>query len=148
MALYSGSQVCPISAQAKAIYAILSPANNQAAVKEIGWIHHTAPGSTSSCGLGRSPNVPVFADSFPLYAEDEARPQESLTQHGVDFAVRPTIPSPFLRRASFAAGTLGVGVFFTFPRGILLTPAGTSICIWSSAGALNQTIFINTTVEE
>ena len=114
----------------KACWEILTGATpGRAKIYEIGI---TLAGATaSSFGLGRpqaigiTPTTPV-----DLQVEDPADVLASgIVQSSLAWATGPTIPAAFLRRISLPA-TVGVGVIWTFPKG-LIVPVSSSIIIWN-----------------
>jgi hypothetical protein len=60
----------------------------------------------------------------------------------------PTIPAVFWRRASFPA-TVGAGVIWTFPSGIIIPANGGTVVLWqNTAGAATQTYTVYFDYEE
>lgn len=127
MAIYSLSLRSTVTTIAAASWAALSPATNEAAVMELRWVNGAA--TASVIGIGRSANTPTLTGGVAFLAEDEGRPT-GLTQAAVAFGTAPTVPTNFFRRASLA-GVIGVGIIYTFPRGIVLPAAGQAIVVWN-----------------
>ena|SRR3990167_231168 len=127
MAIYSLAQRTTVTTIAAASWAALSPSTNEAAVMEFGYVN----GAATACvvGVGRSANTPTLTSGVAFLAEDEGRPT-GLTQSAVAFSVEPTVPTQFHRRFSMAA-TIGVGIIFTFPRGLVLAAAGAALVAWN-----------------
>jgi hypothetical protein len=127
MAIYSLAQRTTVTTIAAASWAALSPATNEAAVMEWGYIN----GAATACvvGLGRTANTPTLTGGVAFLAEDEGRPT-GLTQSAVAFGTAPTVPTQFFRRFSMAA-LVGAGIVYTFPRGIVLPAGGQAICAWN-----------------
>src|SRR5439155_106722 len=119
MAIYSLSLRTTVTTIAAASWAALSPATNEAAVMELRWVNGAA--TASVIGVGRTANTPTLTGGVAFLAEDEGRPT-GVTQAAVAFGKAPTVPTNFFRRASLAA-VIGVGIVYTFPRGVVL-PAG------------------------
>ena len=94
---------------------------------ELRWVNGAA--TASVIGIGRSANTPTLTGGVAFLAEDEGRPT-GLTQAAVAFGTAPTVPTQFFRRASLA-GVIGVGIIYTFPRGIVLPAAGQAIVVWN-----------------
>jgi hypothetical protein len=127
MAIYSLSLRTTVTTIAAASWAALSPATNEAAVMELRWVNGAA--TASVIGIGRTANTPTLTGGVAFLAEDEGRPTGQ-TQAAVAFGTAPTVPTQFFRRASLA-GVIGVGIIYTFPRGLVLAAAGAAICVWN-----------------
>lgn len=127
MAIYSLSQRTTVTTIAAASWAALSPATNEAALMELGYIN----GAATACvvGWGRSANTPTLTGGVAFLPEDPDRPT-GLTQAAVAFGTAPTVPAQFFRRFSVAA-LVGAGILFTFPRGIVLAAGGPAIVAWN-----------------
>lgn len=127
MAIYSLSLRTTVTTIAAASWAALSPSTNEAAVMELRWVNGAA--TASVIGIGRTGNTPTLTGGVALLAEDEGRPA-GVTQAAVAFGTAPTVPTNFFRRASIA-GVIGVGIVYTFPRGVVLAGGGAAICVWN-----------------
>lgn len=127
MAIYSVSLRSTVTTIAAAQWAALSPASNQAAVMELRWVNGAA--TASVIGIGRSGNTPTLTGGTAVLAEDPSRPT-GLTQASTAFGTAPTVSANFFRRASLAA-VIGVGIIYTFPRGLILAAAGPAIQVWN-----------------
>ena len=86
--------------------------------------------TASTYGLGRSGNTPTQTSPVLVQAENPADPA-GLSGAAVAWSVAPTVPAQFLRRISLP-GTIGAGVIWTFPRGMVLAASGTML-IWNLA---------------
>src|SRR6266550_5603820 len=127
MAIFSLSLRTTVTTIAAAAWAALSPSTNEAAVMELRYVNGAA--TASVIGIGRSANTPTLTGGVAFLAEDEGRPA-GVTQAAVAFGTAPTVPTNFFRRASIAA-VIGVGIVYTFPRGIVLAAAGAAITVWN-----------------
>lgn len=127
MAIYSLSLRTTVTTIGAASWAALSPATNEAAVMELGYIN----GAATACvvGIGRTANTPTLTGGVAFQAEDEGRPT-GLTQAAVAFGTAPTVPTQFFRRFSMAA-LVGAGIVYTFPRGVVLPAGGQALCAWN-----------------
>lgn len=127
MAIYSLALRSTVTTITAASWAALSPATNEAAVMEIGYIN----GAATACvvGIGRTSNTPTLTGGVAFQAEDEGRPA-GVTQAAVAFGTAPTVPTQFFRRFSMAA-LVGAGIVYTFPQGLVLAAAGPAICTWN-----------------
>lgn len=143
MAIYSLSLRTTVTTISAASWAMLSPATNEAALMEFGYIN----GAATACvvGVGRSANVPTLTGGVAFQAEDEGRPT-GLTQAAVAFGTAPTVPTQFFRRFSLAA-LVGAAIAFTFPRGIVLAAAGAAIVAWNIT-ANSAVVDIHAVVDE
>lgn len=127
MAIYSLSLRTTVTTIAAASWCALSPSTNEAAVMELRWVNGAA--TASVIGVGRSANTPALTGGVAFLAEDEGRPT-GVTQAAVAFGTAPTVPTNFFRRASIAA-VIGVGIVYTFPRGLVLAAAGAGLVVWN-----------------
>jgi hypothetical protein len=86
--------------------------------------------TASTYGLGRSGNTPTQTSPVLLQAEN---PGDPAFQSGcaVAWSVAPTAPTQFFRRVSLPA-TVGSGIIWTFPRGLVLA-ASASMLFWNLA---------------
>jgi hypothetical protein len=106
---------------------IFTAATDRAAILEIGISIVAA--TASVFGLGRpadkgiTPTAPVT-----LLAEDSGSPAGTV-QTALAWATQPTVPTAFLRRVSLPA-TIGAGIIWTFPRGLII-PISFSIVVWN-----------------
>lgn len=83
-------------------------------------------GTAQSIGFGRSPAVGLTPVTS-LFTRDNPEEPASTTTGALSWALSPTTPLIYLRRWSSAA-TIGVGVIWLFPRGLLL-PVSSSVQI-------------------
>lgn len=96
---------------------------------EIGFF--LAAATASQIGLGRpaaigdTPTSPV--DFLPEDPNDVLA--SGVIQSAVAWGTKPTVPTAFLRRISLPA-TIGAGVIWTFPQGMVI-PASGSIVLWN-----------------
>jgi len=127
MAIYSLSLRTTVTTIAAAAWAALSPSTNEAGVMELRYVNGAA--TASVIGVGRSGNTPTLSAGTAFLAEDEGR-TAGVTQAGVAFGTAPTVPANFFRRASIAA-VIGVGIIYTFPRGLVLAAAGAGLVVWN-----------------
>ena len=103
-------------------------ASNSPRIMEIGL--NLGAATASTYGLGRSGNTPTQTSPVLVQAENPADPA-GLTGCAVSWSVAPTLPAQFFRRISLPA-TIGAGVIWTFPRGLILAAAGT-LLLWNLA---------------
>lgn len=129
MAIYSLSLASTVATTTAASWDCKAAATNEPAVMEIGVINGAATACTY--GYGRTGNTPTQTSPVLLQAEDEGRPA-ALTGCAVAWSVAPTVPTQFFRRA-FLPATIGAGIIFTFPRGIVLAASSASLCQWNIA---------------
>ena len=90
-----------------------------------------AAATTTTIGLGRpaasgiTPTSPV--DFLPEDPNDVIA--SGVVQSSLAWGTKPTIPTAFIRRISLPA-TVGVGVIWTFPKGIVI-PVSSSLILWN-----------------
>lgn len=102
-------------------HTLITAATDRAKLMEAGIFMAAATASTYS--LGRPAANGVTATSpVTLLAEDAGDPAGT-TQSALAWSTSPTNPTNDLRRWA-APATIGVGVIFTFPRGIVVPISG------------------------
>jgi hypothetical protein len=116
---------------ANANFGVYPPATVRPAVLEISMVQVT--GTAQSQGLGRpatlgTPTGPV------LFQQDDPNDPASVTNSHITWSVQPTAPTVFHRRWNSAA-TIGVGVVWTFPRGLVI-PASGALVLWNITAAV------------
>jgi hypothetical protein len=108
-----------------------SSASNRPKILEVSWISTAA--TAHSIGIGRPQAIGVTPVNVLFQADDPGDPA-SVTNGSLSWATSPTTPLIFHRRANFAA-TVGVGVVWTFPRGLVI-PVSSAIVVFNiTAGA-------------
>lgn len=131
MAIYSIAQRTIVTAAGGANWEIRTTAAKRARVLEIGLSQVTAVAGTY--GLGRPAAIGITPTSpQTILAEDPGEPAGTVTVC-VAWATPPTVPANFFRRITCPA-TIGAGVIWTFPRGLII-PISFSIVIWVIATA-------------
>jgi hypothetical protein len=103
----------------------------RAKIMEIGFFLGAATASTIGLGrpaaIGITPTSPV--DFLPEDPNDVLA--SGVVQSALAWATPPTIPTAFVRRISLPA-TVGVGVIWTFPTGLVI-PVSSGIVLWNLA---------------
>lgn len=143
MAIYSLSYPSTVTTNGAASWDVKAAASNEPAVMEIGVINGAATACTY--GYGRSGNTPTQTSPVLVQAEDVDRPT-GLTGCAVAWSVAPTIPTQMFRR-TYLPATIGSGMIFTFPRGIILGAAAASLVQWNGA-ASSAVIVVHCVVDE
>lgn len=87
-----------------------------------------ATGTAQSIGLGR-PQAIGLTPVNVLFQPDDPGDPASAQNASLSWATSPTVPLIFMRRWNSAA-TIGVGIVWTFPRG-LVVPVSSSLVIWN-----------------
>ena len=85
-------------------------------IYEIGFFNNAA--TASSVGLGRPANSPTATTSVLGQAEDPAD-SAALTNMDTAWSTAPTAPTNYFKRIVLPA-TIGAGIIWTFPKGIVL----------------------------
>jgi len=129
MAIYSLALNTTVTTTAAPAWDIKAASTNQPAVMEVSIQLGAATASTY--GLGRSGNTPTQTSPVLLQAEDPARPA-ALTGCATAWGTAPTVPTQFFRRIALP-NTIGSGVIWTFPRGLILAAAAASLVAWNLA---------------
>lgn len=143
MAIYSNSVTTTVVTTTVPSWDVKAAATNEPAVMELGAINGAATACTY--GYGRSANTPTQTAPVLVQAEDEGRPP-GLTGVAVAWSTAPTVPPVFFRR-SFLPATIGAGVIWTFPRGLVLAAAGASLVQWNIA-ASSALVAVHVVVDE
>jgi hypothetical protein len=132
MSLYGLSQRTTATAAASANWEVRSSATNKPRIMEVGISQVTAVAGVYGFGrpaaIGVTPTTPQN-----FVAESDASAPTSQSTAAVAWTTGPTVPANFNRRVACAA-TIGVGVIWTFPRGIDVA-ASNSLVMWIIATA-------------
>jgi len=129
MAIGSLSLNTTVTTTAAAAWDVKAGATIRAKVMELGI--NLGAATTSTYGIGRSANTPVQTSPVLLQQED---PNDGafVTGCAVAWGTAPTVPAQFFRRVSLPA-TIGAGIIWTFPRGLVLVTGGSSLVCWNLA---------------
>ena len=98
----------------------------RAKILELSFI--TATGTAQTIGLGR----PQAIGSVPVnvaFQADDPGDAASTVNGALSWTTSPTVPLIFHRRWNGAA-TIGVGIVWTFPRGLVI-PVSSSVVLWN-----------------
>lgn len=128
MAIYSLSLNTTVTTTAAAAADIRASSANAPRIMELGV--NLGAATASTYGFGRSGNTPTQTSPVLVQAENPGDPA-GLTGCAVAWSVAPTVPAQFLRRIALP-GTVGAGVIWTFPRGLILAAAAT-LLLWNLA---------------
>lgn len=120
---------------ANANVGIYPPATVRAALLEFGMIQAT--GTAQSIGLGRPATVGT-PSSAVLFQQDDPGDPASVVNGHITWSAQPTAPTIFHRRWNSAA-TIGVGVIWTFPRGLVIAASG-ALVGWNITAAVAMDI--------
>jgi hypothetical protein len=137
MAIYSLAVRTSITTT-NALSTLVTAATTRANLLEVGTTLTTA-GTTNWIGLGHMTAGTTIGGTANGQAEDMASPQTSPTVVGTTWTTQPTTPAQFFRRATFPA-TIGAGIIWTFPRGILV-PVSNNVGLWNAntaSGTMDQ----------
>lgn len=99
----------------------------RAALLELSIIQATA--TAQSIGIGRPQAQGVTPGTISTPVRDEPGAPVAVTTMNLSWATSPTVPLVFHRRWNSAA-TIGVGVVWTFPRGLII-PVSASLVVWN-----------------
>ena len=101
----------------------------RAKLLEIGFFLVAA--TASQIGLGRPQAIGITPTSPVNFLPED--PDDAIAsgvvQSSLAWGTGPTVPTAYLRRISLPA-TIGVGVIWTFPRGITI-PVSSSLILWN-----------------
>ena len=132
MSLYGLSQRTTATATASPNWEIRSASTNKPRVMELGISQNAATAGVYGFGRpGAIGTTPTSPQNF--VAEDDAGAPTSLSTAAVAWGGAPTVPTNFNRRIS-CTNVVGVGVIWTFPRGVDIATSN-SVIIWIIATA-------------
>ena len=127
MAIYSLAQrTTTFTTTTSACIEWRTPATVRPKVLEISLIQAT--GTACSYGLGRPQAIGITPVNVLFQADDPGDPA-SVMNGSLSWATSPTVPLIYHRRWNSAA-TVGVGIVWTFPRGLVI-PISSSLVIWN-----------------
>lgn len=129
MAIYSLGNRTSNTTSGAAALEIRTAAADACAVLEIGIF--LAAGTASTYGIGRPAARGVTPTSPITVLPEDGNAPPGTVQTALAWGTGPTVPVNFLRRSSFPA-TVGSGIIFTFPRGLLI-PISSSLVLWNLA---------------
>lgn len=112
-----------------------TPATVRPKVLEISIVQATA--TAQSLGLGRPQAIGVTPVNV-LFQRDEPNDPASVINGSLSWATSPTVPLIFHRRWNSAA-TIGVGIVWTFPRGLVI-PISSSLVVWNITASVANDI--------
>lgn len=124
MAIYSLAQRTTNFTSTQSCVEWRTPATVRAKILEVSFV--TATGTAQTIGLGRPGAIGVTPVNVLFQADDPADPA-STVNGSLSWATSPTAPSIYHRRWNGAA-TIGVGVCWTFPRGLVI-PISSSVVL-------------------
>ena len=132
MAIYSQSQQTTVAGATVPAFDMKASATNSPRLMEIGFVN----GAATQCtyGIGRPANDGSVAQTAGLnvLAENPNDPAGNTTT-AVAWGTAPTVPTTYFRRP-FIPATIGAGVIFTFPRGLIFA-AGKGLVVWNIAAS-------------
>ena len=115
----------------QACWELRTAAGSRPRVLEISIIQATA--TAESLGLGRPQAIGITPVNV-LFQADDPGDAASVQNASLSWATSPTVPLIFHRRWNSAA-TVGVGIVWTFPRG-LVVPVSSSLVVWNITTAV------------
>ena len=107
---------------------------------------HSGAANTLQIGIGRPANDPAMVQTSPtLFQATTPGDAVSLTTYAVAWATAPTQPNVFMRRGNIV-NAVGVGVIWTFPRGLTVL-LNQGLVFWNLVAGTNPTAY-NAMIEE
>ena len=95
-------------------------------------------GTASSYGFGRPAAQGVTPGTISTFQRDDSADPACVTTTNLTWGTSPTAPTNYHRRTNTAA-TIGVGIVWTFPRGIIVPVSASLVCFNITASvALDQ----------
>ena len=115
----------------QASWELRTAAGSRPRVLEISMIQATA--TAQSLGLGRPQAIGITPVNV-LFQADDPGDAASVQNASLSWGTSPTVPLIFHRRWNSAA-TIGVGIVWTFPRGLVI-PVSSSLVVWNITTAV------------
>lgn len=84
-------------------------------------------GTASSYGLGRPAAQGVTPATTSTFQRDNTADPACVTTVSLTWGTSPTAPTSYHRRTNTAA-TIGVGIVWTFPRGLIIPVSASLVC--------------------
>jgi hypothetical protein len=100
--------------------------------------------TAQSLGLGRPAAQGVTPGTTSTFQRDDSSLPACVTTASLSWATSPTAPTNYHRRWNGAA-TIGVGIIWTFPRGLLIPVSASLVLFNITAGQLSD---INCALDE
>jgi hypothetical protein len=128
MAIYSIGVRSTDVTIAEPSHTLVTVATDRGAILEYGVF--LAGAGAATLGLGRPAAVGVGATAtVNLQAEDPGNPASTIVSVLAWTTTKPTAPTVFFRRIGLPA-VIGVGVIWTFPRGLII-PISANFVLWN-----------------
>jgi len=121
MALYSLGRLTTNTTQNNVGFDIACGSGVRGKIMEIGCFNQTAAAAIWS--LNRPTAVGTRTTPVALIAEDPADPAQTDIDSAIAFSVQPTLATNEFRRMATTA-TIGAGIVWTFPRGLVIAASG------------------------
>lgn len=138
MALLSLAQRTSNVTTAAACWEIRTTSSGKVTVQEIGASLVTA--AATVIGIGTPAAIGVGPTSAQTFLREDGADQTAVTTACVAWGTTaPTVPANFVRRWSFP-GTIGSGIVFTFPQGLVIA-ASSSLVIWNILGGATMDVY-------
>lgn len=128
MAIYSLALNTTVTTTGAGAMDCRAAATNRPAVMEVSI--NLGAATASTYGLGRAATPGTQTSPVLVLAEDPGDPA-GVTGCAVAWSVAPTVPTQFNRRVALPA-TIGSGIIWTFPRGLVLA-VSTNLIVWNLA---------------
>lgn len=97
-----------------------------------------ATATAQSLGFGRPNAIGVTPGTTSTFQRDDSADPACVTTVAATWGTSPTAPTTYLRRWNGAA-TIGVGIVWTFPRGIIV-PVSASVVVFNITAAVASDI--------
>jgi hypothetical protein len=130
VAIYSIGRTTSQTATATAPHTLITTSTDRAAIMECGIFMTSAVAGNFQLGrpaaVGVTPTSPVT-----VLPEDPALPAGTITS-ALAWGTNPTAPTTPLRTMNIPA-TIGTGLIFTFPRGLIVA-VSSNFCLYNNSG--------------
>lgn len=127
---------------AEGTFEIRTPSNTRCKLLELSIIQAT--GNAQSLGFGNPAANGVTPTTIPFQRDDPGNPASLITGAIAWSSTKPTAPAQFHRRWNSAA-TVGVGIVWSFPQGIIIPISDTMTVHNITTSVAND---INAVIEE
>lgn len=109
-------------------------------------LHNNSASSNQLLGIARSDAASVQTGAASLWPADDTDAVSRSTIASA-WSVAPNIANPLFYRRTTLTAIQGSFCLFSFMRGLLLLPGGSSIMVWN-IGTITTGLFINFTADE
>lgn len=117
---------------------VYTTASVKARLIETSWVGATA--TATSLGFGRPAALAITPGTISVFQRDDSADPACVTNGCLTWGTSPTAPTIYMRRWNGAA-TIGVGIIFTFARGLTIPVSGAVVWFNVTASVVGDVNF-------